>query len=83
MLKRWFESTPDTMLYNKAKIYFSILIHINMIEILKSHGIQTKTENGQLMVLEEWFDTITKENGSQWLNATNWTLKQVKQFLGY
>lgn len=54
-----------------------------MEKIFIAHGVQVKHENNQMFALEEWYCCITKENGSQWVNVTNWTLTQVKHFLGY
>lgn len=54
-----------------------------MIAILNAHGVQTKVEGNKTYALDEWFNTITKKNGSKWVNVTNWTTKQVRDFLGY
>lgn len=54
-----------------------------MKNIFSSHGVEVKVENERMFALEEWFDTITKENGSKWIDVTNYTLTKVKHFLGY
>ena len=50
--------------------------------LLESHGIETKIENDKLMILEEWWNK-DGSNGSQWIDASDYTIKQIKEFLGY
>lgn len=56
-----------------------------MLQILLSHGIQAKEENGQLLACEEG---TTYKNGTvtpyeDWVNVTAWTLKKLYRWLGY
>ncbi|WP_418360142.1 hypothetical protein [Sphingobacterium detergens] len=51
-----------------------------MIEkILSAHGVECKTENGQLFAKEEY--TKNGQNGFDWINLTLWTIEQVKHNL--
>jgi hypothetical protein len=49
-------------------------------ELLNSHGIQWRTDNG-LEVLEE--STLNGVYGSAWINASDWSRPELMAWLGY
>ena len=51
-------------------------------QIFLNHGIEVKTENRRLLILDVYFDQTGKEL-SNWIDATEWSKKQVYNFLGY
>lgn len=50
---------------------------------LHKHGIQTREIHGKLYAYDEYWDTIKKVHGGEWVNATAWTLQDALDFLGY
>lgn len=50
---------------------------------LHLHGIETREIRGKLYAYDEYYDTIKKVHGGQWVNATAWTLQDARDFLGY
>ena len=50
--------------------------------LLESHGIETKIENDKLIILETSYFRDGSVS-SQWIDASDYTIKQIKEFLGY
>jgi len=53
------------------------------IQILKEHGISVKFEGDSTLALEVSYNPDTNEDFSKWIDVTNWTNKQVYEWLGY
>lgn len=52
-------------------------------QILKDHGITTKIEGLCLFALEVCFNTNTNTIDQNWINVTDWTIKDIYFWLGY
>lgn len=53
----------------------------NIIKALEYHYIEYYKHNGRLMIKDEY----TKDHvlHSNWIDATNWNMNQIKHWLGY
>jgi len=53
--------------------------------IFKKHSVNciTNIQKSQILVEDVWRDTINKKDGSNWLDASDWSKEQIRDFLGY
>lgn len=53
--------------------------------ILKNHSIPciTNIQKTQILAEDIWVDTKNKKSGSNWIDVTEWSNKQVHDWLGY
>lgn len=53
--------------------------------IFKQHSVNcvTNIQKSQILVEDVWVNTKTKEPGSDWLDATEWSGKELYDWLGY
>jgi hypothetical protein len=64
----------------KQKLYIDIEIVRSYLHL---HGIKTREIHGKLYAYDEYWDTVKKVHGGEWVNATTWTLQDARDFLGY
>lgn len=53
--------------------------------IFKQHSINcvTNIQKSQILVEDVWRDTVNKRDGSNWVDASDWSKEQIRDFLGY
>lgn len=52
-----------------------------LLQILQAHGIKTRQDGGKVQALET--GTINGAPYEKWIDASGWTLADLKEWLGY
>lgn len=51
--------------------------------VLLSHGVRVNACNGLILAYDEYYDTVNKCYGGEWVNVTGYSIVQLRDFLNY
>lgn len=52
-------------------------------QILRAHGVQVQAIGGRLLAYEVAYNVNTRVDVSKWIDVTDWTMSQLRSWLGY